>query len=114
MHVCVCVCVRVSVPVCLCVYAYMCVYVHDTSHSNMTRILFSTQLIGYNDEILDIALVGNSNSHIAVATNSEQARVFNRHSLNCQLLSGHSGMSLICIVLKKFTAPLLVCICVYP
>ena len=50
-----------------------------------------TQLIGYNDEILDIALVGNNNSHVAVATNSEQARVFNRHSLNCQLLSGHSG-----------------------
>ena len=44
-----------------------------------------TQLIGYNDEILDIALVGNNNSHIAVTTNSEQARVFNRHSLNCQL-----------------------------
>ena len=50
------------------------------------------QLIGYNDEILDIALVGSDNSHVAVATNSEQARVFNRHSLNCQLLSGHSGM----------------------
>ena len=52
----------------------------------------STQLIGYNDEILDVALVGNDNSHVAVATNSEQVRVFNRHTLNCQLLSGHSGM----------------------
>ena len=52
----------------------------------------SLQLIGYNDEILDVALVGDGNSHVAVATNSAQARVFNRHSLNCQLLSGHSGM----------------------
>ena len=50
------------------------------------------QLVGFNDEILDIVLVGKDNSHVAVATNSEQARVFNRHSLNCQLLSGHSGM----------------------
>ena len=27
-----------------------------------------------------------------MATNSEQARVFNGHSLNCQLLLEHSGM----------------------
>ena len=52
----------------------------------------SMQLVGFNDEILDIVLVGKDNSQVAVATNSEQARVFNRHSLNCQLLSGHSGM----------------------
>jgi len=43
----------------------------------------------YNDEILDIALVGVDNSLVAVATNREQARIF---TLNCQILSGHTGM----------------------
>ena len=44
--------------------------------------------------MLDIALVGEGESHIAVATNSEEVKVFRRDTGSCQLLSGHSGIVL--------------------
>ena len=44
--------------------------------------------------MLDISLVGEGESHIAVATNSEEVKVFERESGSCQLLSGHSGIVL--------------------
>ena len=93
--VCMCVCMRACARVCMLVTQFTQTHTtHTQTHTYVDYIhnKFTLQLIGYNDEILDIALVGNDNSHVAVATNSEQARVFNRHSLNCQLLSGHSGM----------------------
>ena len=52
------------------------------------------QLIGYLDEVLDISLVGEGETHIAVATNSEEVKVFERDTGSCQLLSGHSGIVL--------------------
>ena len=36
--------------------------------------------------------VGKSEGSLAMTTNSEQVKVFDRHSLSCQLLSGHSGV----------------------
>lgn len=47
------------------------------------------QLVGYNDEILDAKFYGESDSHIVVASNSDQIRVFNRLTSACQLLTGH-------------------------
>ena len=44
--------------------------------------------------MLDIALVGEGESHIAVATNSEEVKVFCRDTGSCQLLSGHTGIVL--------------------
>ena len=44
--------------------------------------------------MLDISLVGDGESHIAVATNSEEVKVFERENGSCQLLSGHSGIVL--------------------
>ena len=38
--------------------------------------------------------VGNSESLLAVATNTDQVKVFDRSSCNCQLLSGHTGIVL--------------------
>lgn len=38
--------------------------------------------------------VGERESSLAVATNSEQVKVFERNSFSCQLLSGHSGIVL--------------------
>ena len=90
--VCGCSCVNECAMLCLCISTCISVYVFYYTQDVITVTSSSTQLIGYNDEILDIALVGNDNGHVAVATNSEQARVFNRHSMNCQLLSGHSGI----------------------
>lgn len=44
--------------------------------------------------MLDISLVGEGESHVAVATNSEEVKVFERESGSCQLLSGHSAIVL--------------------
>ena len=49
------------------------------------------QFVGYNDEILDLCFMGENDTHIAVATNSEQLRVFELSSLSCQILPGHTG-----------------------
>lgn len=38
--------------------------------------------------------VGEGESSLAVATNSEQVKVFRRDSFSCQLLSGHTGIVL--------------------
>lgn len=52
------------------------------------------QFIGYPDEILDMRFIGEGEGHLAVATNSEQVKVFEQSTLSCQLLSGHSGIIL--------------------
>ena len=60
----------------------------------MHFFLFFPQLIGYLDEVLDLSLVSEGESHVAVATNSEEVKVFCRETGSCQLLSGHSGIVL--------------------
>ena len=52
------------------------------------------QLIGNNDEILDIVLVGEEEEYIAMATNSSLVKVFNRRSFGCHLLHGHMAVVL--------------------
>ncbi|XP_029172388.1 transducin beta-like protein 3 [Nylanderia fulva] len=48
------------------------------------------QLVGYSDEILDVAYLGANDSHIALATNSCDIKLYDVGSMNCQLLCGHS------------------------
>ena len=47
----------------------------------LTCILFLSlslhpQFVGYNDEVLDVKFMGKGDSHIVVATNSSQIKVF--------------------------------------
>lgn len=48
-------------------------------------------MVGNNDEILDVKFLGADESHLAVASNSDQLRVFELSTLNCQILTGHTG-----------------------
>lgn len=48
------------------------------------------QLVGYSDEILDVAYIGDNDSHIALATNSCDIKLYEIASMNCQLLCGHT------------------------
>ena len=41
-----------------------------------------------------MSLIGEGESHVAVATNSEEVKVFCRDTGSCQLLNGHSGIVL--------------------
>lgn len=49
------------------------------------------QFVGYNDEVLDVKFLGKADSHIVVATNSCQLKVFELQTNSCQILYGHTG-----------------------
>ncbi|XP_023014319.2 transducin beta-like protein 3 isoform X2 [Leptinotarsa decemlineata] len=52
------------------------------------------QFIGFSDEILDITYVGKDDSHLAVATNSNDIKLYCNTTLNCQILKGHTDIVL--------------------
>lgn len=66
-----------------------------TSHSHLVLFslgLFPLQLTGYNEEVLDVKFLGPGDSHIVVATNSPQLKVFELATSHCQILYGHTGV----------------------
>nr|CAI5856295.1 unnamed protein product [Callosobruchus analis] len=52
------------------------------------------QFIGFSDEILDITFVGKDDSYIAVATNSNDIKLYEAATMTCQLLKAHSDLVL--------------------
>ncbi|KAI9594590.1 WD40-repeat-containing domain protein [Syncephalis fuscata] len=52
------------------------------------------QLVGYNDEIIDLAYLGEDESYLAVITNSEQIRVFDLETFSCDIVYGHADTAL--------------------
>ncbi|XP_078038500.1 transducin beta-like protein 3 [Augochlora pura] len=58
------------------------------------------QLAGYSDEILDVVFVGENGTHVAVATNSRDIKLYDTLTMNCELLRGHSD-----IVIALATTP---------
>ncbi|XP_054614902.1 transducin beta-like protein 3 [Dunckerocampus dactyliophorus] len=59
------------------------------------------QFVGYNDEVLDVKFLGKNDSHIVVATNSCQLKVFELLTNSCQILYGHTDTILSLDVFKK-------------
>ncbi|XP_054246864.1 transducin beta-like protein 3 [Indicator indicator] len=59
------------------------------------------QLAGYNDEVLDVKFLGPGDSHIVVATNSPQLKVFQLATSHCQILYGHTETVLALDVFRK-------------
>ncbi|KAJ3215849.1 Transducin (beta)-like 3 [Dinochytrium kinnereticum] len=49
------------------------------------------QVVGYNEEVIDIAFVTPTESQVAVATNSEQIRIYSLDNCDSQILYGHEG-----------------------
>ncbi|TPX31373.1 hypothetical protein SmJEL517_g05293 [Synchytrium microbalum] len=54
------------------------------------------QIAGYNDEVIDLAFAGPHGSHLVVATNSEQLRVYDLSNGSVDVVYGHSDV-VICI-----------------
>ncbi|KAI8895545.1 WD40-repeat-containing domain protein [Globomyces pollinis-pini] len=52
------------------------------------------QIAGYNEEILDLCTLGENDSHLAVITNTEQLRVYNLETKDCDIVYGHSDIVL--------------------
>ncbi|KAJ7306116.1 hypothetical protein JRQ81_010482 [Phrynocephalus forsythii] len=59
------------------------------------------QFSGYNGEVLDVRFLGPKDSHIVVATNSPQLKVFELSSSHCQVLYGHADTVLGLDVFRK-------------
>lgn len=47
--------------------------------------------MGYNDDILDMCFAGSHDNCLAVATNSNQVRLYRMDTMDCRMLSGHSN-----------------------
>lgn len=52
------------------------------------------QFVGFSDEILDVTYFGKGDTHIAVATNSNDIKIYEISSMNCELLKGHGDIVL--------------------
>ncbi|XP_075686680.1 transducin beta-like protein 3 [Rhinoderma darwinii] len=74
---------------------------HSIIMYDLHNLELKKQFAGYNDEILDVKFLGPSDSHIVVATNSPQLKVFELATSNCQILYGHTETVLALDVFKK-------------
>lgn len=70
----------------------------SVNHNIIIHILKSfeclRQFVGFSDEILDITYFGNNDTHLAVATNSNDINIYEISTMNCQILKGHTDMVL--------------------
>ncbi|CAI9561822.1 unnamed protein product [Staurois parvus] len=74
---------------------------HNILIYDLQDLQLKKQFAGYNDEVLDVKFLGPSNSHVVVATNSPQIKVFELATSNCQILYGHTETVLALDVFKK-------------
>ena len=66
-------------------------------------LALTRQLIGNNDEVTDLRLIGPSDAptHLALATNSPAIRIFDIQTLNCTAtLAGHADIVLVLDALR--------------
>ncbi|CAJ0854716.1 11188_t:CDS:10 [Entrophospora sp. SA101] len=54
------------------------------------------QIIGNNDEILDLSFIGPDETHLAIATNTEQIGLFNMTAFDFNIVYGHNDI-VICL-----------------
>ncbi|KAJ3274999.1 Transducin (beta)-like 3 [Terramyces sp. JEL0728] len=78
------------------------IHLFDISGPRIKRV---RQIAGYNEEILDMVLTGND-SHLAVITNTEQIRLYDVDTKNCNIVYGHSDIVL--AIASSFDGKLLV------
>jgi U3 small nucleolar RNA-associated protein 13 len=51
-------------------------------------------MVGFSDEVLDVVMLGTEDSHLAVATNSADIKLYRLKDMGCQLLQGHTDLVL--------------------
>ncbi|KAJ3321463.1 U3 small nucleolar RNA-associated protein 13 [Boothiomyces sp. JEL0866] len=66
------------------------IHLFDLAAQRIKRV---RQIAGYNEEILDMVLTGDNN-HLAVITNTEQIRIYDIQTKNCNIVYGHSDIVL--------------------
>lgn len=73
------------------------IIVHDLSTFDCSK-----QLIGFTDEILDLALMGKKDQFLAMATNSNDIKIYDTLTMNSIILKGHSEIVLALASYKNF------------
>ncbi|RWS23691.1 transducin beta-like protein 3, partial [Leptotrombidium deliense] len=61
---------------------------------NLNDFNLVRQLVGHNDEVLDIKFLGTNENFIVVATNSRHIKIFDLRTLNCSIVEGHTDIVL--------------------
>ncbi|XP_053194278.1 transducin beta-like protein 3 [Scomber japonicus] len=74
---------------------------HNILLYQLPALTTQQQFVGYSDEVLDVKFLGKGDSHIVVATNSCQLKVFELLTNSCQILYGHTDTVLSLDVFKK-------------
>uniref|UniRef100_A0A672Z3B4 U3 small nucleolar RNA-associated protein 13 C-terminal domain-containing protein n=1 Tax=Sphaeramia orbicularis TaxID=375764 RepID=A0A672Z3B4_9TELE len=74
---------------------------HNILLYQLPALTTQQQFVGYSDEVLDVKFLGKNDSHIVVATNSCQLKVFELQTNSCQILYGHTDTVLSLDVFKK-------------
>ncbi|KAK7940314.1 hypothetical protein WMY93_003640 [Mugilogobius chulae] len=74
---------------------------HNILFYKLPALTTQQQFVGYNDEVLDVKFLGKGDSHIVVATNSCQLKVFELQTNSCQILYGHTDTVLSLDVFRK-------------
>uniref|UniRef100_A0A673KMB7 Transducin beta-like protein 3 n=1 Tax=Sinocyclocheilus rhinocerous TaxID=307959 RepID=A0A673KMB7_9TELE len=74
---------------------------HNILIYQMPALTVQQQFVGYNDDILDVKFLGKDDTHIVVATNSSQLKVFELATNSCQILYGHTDTILSIDVFRK-------------
>ncbi|KAJ2946036.1 hypothetical protein O0L34_g4954 [Tuta absoluta] len=65
------------------------IIIHDLETFNCTK-----QMVGFTDEVLDIVFLGEEETHIVVATNSRDLKLYELDNMNCQIIKGHTDIVL--------------------
>ncbi|CAH1394841.1 unnamed protein product [Nezara viridula] len=66
-------------------------YDHNIFVHSIDTFVCTNQFVGYSDEVLDLAYIGEDETHIAVATNSPDIKLYTLSSMSCSLITGHTG-----------------------
>lgn len=75
---------------------------HNIMIHNLSTFYCAKQLIGFADEILDIAYFGKKSRYLAVATNSNAIKVYDTLNMNCKVLNGHTDIVLALASFKNY------------
>ncbi|XP_055548480.1 transducin beta-like protein 3 [Wyeomyia smithii] len=67
---------------------------HNIIIHDLTSLDCVKQLSGFSDEILDLILCGKDGRYLGMATNSNDFKVYDTTTMNCQLVKGHTEIVL--------------------
>ncbi|XP_060523217.1 transducin beta-like protein 3 [Cylas formicarius] len=67
---------------------------HNIVVHHLKSFVCLKQFVGFTGEIHDVVYVGHGDTHIAIATNSNDIKVFDNAYMSCRLLKGHTDLVL--------------------